>query len=140
MIIVGEIIKNSDNKYLFVRERKEGFYGMYNLPAGKLEENELLLDGAKREIKEETGYTVDIKGIVQIGDAEMFKSFIFLCGIDSNQEYYNSEELLSVEWLSLEEIKNIKDQLRSPELTLDAIKNVEDKKVCSLDIIKQLIN
>ena len=95
--------------------------------------------GAK-EIKEETGYTVDIKGIVQIGDAEMFKSFIFLCEIDSNQEYYNSEGLLSIEWLSLDEIKNIKDKLRSPELTLDAIKNVEDKKVCSLDIIKQLIN
>ena len=70
MIIVGGIIKNSDNKYLLIKERKEKYYGMYNIPAGHLEENELLIDGAKREIKEETGYTVDVKGIVQVGDTE----------------------------------------------------------------------
>ena len=136
MIIVGGIIKNSDNKYLLIKERKEKYYGMYNIPAGHLEENELLIDGAKREIKEETGYTVDVKGIVQIGDTEKFTSFIFYCEIISEQESYNSDEILSVEWLSLDEINNIADQLRSPELILDAIKRVEDKKVYSLDIIK----
>ena len=136
MIIVGGIIKNSDNKYLLIKERKEKYYGMYNIPAGHLEENELLIDGAKREIKEETGYTVDVKGIVQVGDTEKFTSFIFYCEIISKQESYNSDEILSVEWLSLDEINNIADQLRSPELILDAIKRVEDKKVYSLDIIK----
>lgn len=136
MIIVGGIIKNSDNKYLLIKERKEKYYGMYNIPAGHLEENELLIDGAKREIKEETGYTVDVKGIVQIGDTEKFTSFIFYCEIISEQESYNSDEILSIEWLSLDEINNIADQLRSPELILDAIKRVEDKKVYSLDIIK----
>lgn len=136
MIIVGGIIKNSDNKYLLIKERKEKYYGMYNIPAGHLEENELLIDGAKREIKEETGYTVDIKGIVQVGDAEKFTSFIFYCEIISEQESYNSDEILSVEWLSFDEIKNIVEKLRSPELILDAIKRVEDKKVYSLDIIK----
>ena len=135
MIIVGGIIKNSDNKYLLIKERKEKYYGMYNIPAGHLEENELI-DGAKREIKEETGYTVDVKGIVQVGDTEKFTSFIFYCEIISEQESYNSDEILSVEWLSLDEINNIADQLRSPELILDAIKRVEDKKVYSLDIIK----
>ena len=136
MIIVGGIIKNDDNKYLLIKERKEKYYGMYNLPAGHLEENELLIDGAKREIKEETGYTVDVKGIVQVGDTEKFTSFIFYCETISEQESYNSDEILSVEWLSLDEINNIADQLRSPELILDAIKRVEDKKVYSLDIIK----
>ena len=116
MIIVGGIIKNSDNKYLLIKERKEKYYGMYNIPAGHLEENELLIDGTKREIKEETGYTVDVKGIVQIGDTEKFTSFIFYCEIISEQESYNSDEILSVEWLSLDEINNIADQLRSPEL------------------------
>lgn len=136
MIIVGGIIKNSDNKYLLIKERKEKYYGMYNIPAGHLEENELLIDGAKREIKEETGYTVDIKGIVQVGDTEKFTSFIFYCEIISEQESYNSDEILSVEWLSFDEIKNIVEKLRSHELILDAIKRVEDKKVYSLDIIK----
>ena len=136
MIIVGGIVKNNDNKYLIIKERKEKYYGMYNLPAGHLEEKELLLDGTKREIKEETGYDVDIKGIIQIGNTEKFTSFIFYCEIISNQEEYNSDEILSVEWLTYEEIINIADKFRSPELTLDAIKRVEDNKIYSLDMIR----
>ena len=136
MIIVGGIIKNSDNKYLLIKERKEKYYGMYNLPAGHLEENELLIDGAKREIKEETGYDVDVKGIVQIGNTEKFTSFIFYCEITSAQESYNNDEIMSVEWLSYDEIKKISDKLRSPDLILDAIKRIEDNKVYPLDIIK----
>ena len=136
MIIVGGIIKNEDNKYLLIKERKEKYYGMYNLPAGHLEENELLLDGAKREIKEETGYNVEVKGIVQIGNTEKFTSFIFYCEITSIQESYNRDEIMSVEWLSFDEINNISDNLRSPSLILDAINRVEDKKIYSLDILK----
>ena len=135
MIIIGGIVKNRDNKYLLIRERKEKYYGMYNLPAGHLEDNELLLDGAKREIKEETGYNVDIKGIIQIGNTVKFTSFIFYCEIASNQEPYNSDEILSTEWLTFEEIKNVYDKLRSPELLLDAIKRAEDNKIYPLDII-----
>ena len=136
MIVVGGIIKNDDNKYLLIKERKEKYYGMYNLPAGHLEENELLIDGAKREIKEETGYDVDVKGIIQIGSTKKFTSFIFYCEITSIQESYNSDEIMSVEWLSFDEIKNISDKLRSPELILDALKRAEDNKVYPLDIIK----
>ena len=136
MIIVGGIIKNDDNKYLLIKERKEKYYGMYNLPAGHLEENELLIDGAKREIKEETGYDVDVKGIVQIGNTEKFTSFIFYCEITSAQESYNNDEIMSVEWLSYDEINSFSDKLRSPDLILDAIKRIEDNKVYPLDIIK----
>ena len=136
MIIVGGIIKNSDNKYLLIKERKEKYYGMYNLPAGHLEENELLIDGAKREIKEETGYDVDVKGIVQIGSTEKFTSFISYCEITSAQESYNKDEIMSVEWLNYDEINNLSDKLRSPDLILDAIKRIEDNKVYPLDVIK----
>lgn len=136
MIIVGGIIKNENNEYLLIKERKEKYYGMYNLPAGHLEENELLIDGAKREIKEETGYDVDVKGLVQIGSTELFTSFIFYCEITSIQETYNSDEIMSVEWLSYDEIKNRSDKFRSPELILDAIKKVEENKIYPLDIIK----
>ena len=136
MIIVGGIIKNEDNKYLLIKERKEKYYGMYNLPAGHLEENELLLDGAKREIKEETGYDVNVKGIIQIGSTEKFTSFIFYCEITSTQESYNVDEIMSVEWLKFDEINNISDKLRSPDLILDAIKRVEENKIYPIDIIK----
>ena len=136
MIIVGGIIKNEDNKYLVIKEKKEKYYGMYNIPAGHLEENELLFDGLKREVKEETGYDVNIKGLVQIGNTKEFVSFIFLCDLSSEQGAYFKDEIMSVEWLSYDEILNNSHNFRSPDLVLDAINNVEKGKICPLDLIK----
>ena len=136
MIIVGGIIKNEDNKYLVIKEKKEKYYGMYNIPAGHLEENELLFNGLKREVKEETGYNVDIKGIVQIGNTLEFTSFIFLCSISSEQGSYFDDEIMSIEWLTYDEIVKKSDNFRSPELVLDAINKVEEGKIYPLDLIK----
>ena len=45
-----------------VQEAKEKYYGQWNFPAGHIEDGENMLEGAIREVKEETGITVkDIK-------------------------------------------------------------------------------
>lgn len=133
-IIVGGVIKK-DNKYLLVRENKEKYCGMYNIPAGHLEKNELLIDGAKREIKEETGYDVIINGIVQIGNTEKFVSVIFYGEVDSEQDKYNTEEISMVKWCTYEEIIEMEDKLRSSELLLEAIKSVENNNIYPIEII-----
>ena len=135
-IVVGGVIKR-DDKYLLVEEAKKEFYGMFNLPAGRLDKDEFLLDGAKREIKEETGYDVDIKGIVQIGNARGMVKFIFLCEVVSGESDYDHEEILSTSWLTYEEILNIKDKLRSAELLITAIKRSVDGKIYPVDIIEE---
>ena len=134
-VIVGGVVKK-DNKYLLVKEGLEEFYGMYNIPAGKLDENELLIDGAKREIKEETGYDVDIKGIIHIGNTKQMVSVIFLCETVSNQEEFDKDEILSTEWFTYDEIVELKDHLRSPNLLIDAIRCADEDKIYSLDILK----
>ena len=135
-IIVGGVIKNNKNQYLLVKENKNKFYGMYNIPAGHLDKNELLTDGAKREIKEETGYDVEFNGIVQIANTKDFISVIFCGIIKSEQGIYDSEEIATTEWYTLDEIVNLKDKLRSPDLLIDAVTCVEDNKIYSLDLIK----
>lgn len=47
------------NKVLLLRRKPEEFMGgMFELPSGKVEPAETLLDALKREVKEETGLTV----------------------------------------------------------------------------------
>ena len=48
----GGLVKNTDNKYLFIKR-----FGMWDLPKGKVELNESLETAAIREVCEETGVT-----------------------------------------------------------------------------------
>jgi len=54
-----------DNEVLLVQRRHEPFQGKWGFPGGFVDENEKALDGAKRELQEETG--VEGVNLVQFG-------------------------------------------------------------------------
>ncbi len=58
-VIVTVVIRDG-GKYLLVKE-EDGFWA---LPGGKVERGELLDGAARREVIEETGYDVAIKGVI----------------------------------------------------------------------------
>ena len=66
-IIVGGVIEK-DGKFLLVQEAQERCRGKWNIPAGHLDPNETVLEGAKREAFEECGCKVEITGVLQIGN------------------------------------------------------------------------
>ena len=136
-IIVGGIVKK-DNKYLLVQEAKESCRGKWNVPAGHLEPNETLMDGAKREVFEECGYNVNLTGIARIGNKQSedntFASVIFSTEIIDGEIKYDKSEILDVKWYTYDEIVNMRDELRGPWI-IDAIKTVEDNKIADISVI-----
>ena len=50
-----------DNKFLMIKRTKEPFYGYWAFHGGKLKFNQYILECAKEEIKEETGFECDVK-------------------------------------------------------------------------------
>jgi ADP-ribose pyrophosphatase YjhB (NUDIX family) len=54
---------DKDGLFLLVKETKSGDGG-FNLPSGRVEAGELLSDAAMREVKEETGFEVELTGVV----------------------------------------------------------------------------
>ena len=64
-VTVATVIENS-GRFLLVEELKGGRL-VLNQPAGHLEPGESLIQAALRETLEETGWTVDIQGIVGVG-------------------------------------------------------------------------
>ena len=136
-VIVGGIVKKG-NKYLLVQEAKESCRGKWNIPAGHLEPNETLMDGAKREVFEECGYNVNLTGIARIGNKQSedntFASVIFSTEIIDGEIKYDKSEILDVKWYTYDEIVNMRDELRVPWI-IDAIKTVEDNKIADISLI-----
>lgn len=65
----GGVVMNPDGKILVVSQQ---FGSSWSLPKGHIEENENVLDAAKREIAEESGVT-DLEYVKDLGSYERYK-------------------------------------------------------------------
>lgn len=121
----GVVIKK-DNKYLLVQEGKRKVKGLWNLPAGKVEEETNIEENAVKEAKEETGY--DVKIIKKIGvfnkDGEKAVKHAFEAEIVGGELNVPNEEILDAKWFTLDEIKRMKDKVRNIWV-IDAIEMLE---------------
>lgn len=143
-IIVGTVIKKNE-KLLMVQEAQKKCYGQWNFPAGHLDENESIFEGAIRETKEETGYDVKLTGILSIQNF-INKEGIQIIRITFNAEIISGEicfdksEILDVKWILVKELKQMKDiEIRSAEAIRDIVEDLENGRNYSLDMIKNMI-
>lgn len=140
-ILVGGIIEQN-GKYLLVQEAKEKCKGKWNIPAGHLEENETIIEGAKREILEETGYNVELTGLVQLSnkvtEKDNWLSIIFSAKIINGSIKYNQSEILAASWYSLEEIKSMQADLRAKDLIIEALTKYEKGNITDIALLKTI--
>ena len=138
-VMVGGVIEKN-GKFLLVQEAKENCRGKWNLPAGHLEINETLFDGARREIFEETGCKVDLTGLLQIShrvfEDKIFVGFMFASKLIDEHIDFNKNEILNVKWFSYEELISMNEDLRLYYWIIDAIQAYKDNKIMNLNIIK----
>lgn len=139
VVVVGGVVEKG-GKYLLVQEAKEKCYKKWNIPSGHLEENELLIDGAKREIKEETGCDVGINEICAIEnknfEGDIFIGVIFKTKLLKDNIKYDTNEILDVKWFSYEEILKMKENLRSNYI-IRAIENCRKNTVAPIEILNK---
>lgn len=140
-VIVGGVIER-DGKFLLVQEAKEKCRGKWNIPAGHLDSNETIFDGAKREIKEETGCNVELTGVLQIGNRvledDVLVSVIFSTKLLDDNITYDSNEILDIKWFTWEELINMKDELRSYNWIINSIKALIKNKMADIDLVKMM--
>ena len=112
ILAVAGFIKNSNNEILIVKkaegEKVDG--GLWTVPGGKIDPQERIIDGLKREIKEESG--VDITDYQWIGEdvfesnGYWFHGQHFLCNVDNNPQVILEKNLTDYKWISKEEIES----------------------------------
>ncbi len=138
--IVAQVYVKKDNKILMVQENKEGIKGKWNMPAGKLEDGESIIEAAIRETKEETNLNVSIKGLIAIQETisslGQLVILYFLGEYVSGTIKYDKKEISDVKWMSEKEILSLdKKQIRGAE-TIEDILKLAKRQTISLDRIK----
>lgn len=140
--IVGTIVIK-DNKILMVREAKEKCYGKWSFPAGHIEPNETIYEGAKRETLEETGCTVTLKKAFPIflkntNDSKIVMMH-FLSDLVNEENSYNKDEILETKWINIDTIKSMnKQDFRSSAVVYQIIDDIEKKNLFDLNIVKDM--
>ena len=140
-IIVGAIIIK-DNKILMVKETKKECYGKWAFPAGHLEKNENIMDGARRETKEETGCNIQLQKVFPIiSNNKNIIMIHFLADLLSESNYYDKSEIMETNWFELNQIKKMKkDEFRSFPVVEFIIKSLEQGHLYNTDIIQVVSN
>lgn len=140
-VIVGGIIEK-DGKYLLVQEAKKKCYEKWNFPAGHLDFNETLKEGAIREIKEETGCDVKLEGVCLIANKNLedslFVMIVFNAKLINEDIKFDKEEILDVKWFDYDEIVNKMDDMLRGEYVKTAVMNHRKNLIAPLDIVDMI--
>ena len=139
-LIVGANLIEKDGKFLLIQEGKlvVGVTGKWNFPAGKKDPGEKILDTAKREAKEESGFDVELKyllGVWQHSDNRDgvdydVTVFVFKSDIAGGELMKPNNEIMDLKWYTKSEVEGLfkSDKLRRPFIWHAIEKYSEDIK------------
>lgn len=126
-IVAGVVIRR-DDRYLLVQENHPNpkVYGLWNFPAGRVEEGASIEETAVKEAKEESGYEVELIRKLDIfqESAEVPPRHAFEARIIGGELKWPESEILDARWFSFKEIQGMHEKLRG-EWILKAITILE---------------
>lgn len=127
-VVAGCVVKNDEGKYLLVQEKQPKVYGLWNIPAGHVDKGESIKAAAVREVKEETGYDVELSEKIDVYHDEVEEPVrhAFRARVIGGELAAQPGEILDASWFSYEEILGMKHEGKLRVLWIfDAITRVE---------------
>lgn len=127
-VVAGCVVIREDGKYLLVQEKQPKVYGLWNIPAGHVDKGEAIEAAAIREVKEESGYDVELGDKIGIYQetVESPVRHAFRATVIGGALKIQPEEILDANWFSYDEITAMKDEAKlRVEWIYDAITQVE---------------
>ena len=138
-VTVATVIER-DGRFLLVEERA-GSEAVFNQPAGHLEAGESLEDAARRETLEETGYRVQLDGILGLAlytspanGVTYHRTTFYGTALPGKPAAELDTDIIAAHWLTMTEIRAHSDRMRSP-LVIASIEQYLAGQRWPLDVI-----
>ncbi|XP_048378661.1 8-oxo-dGDP phosphatase NUDT18 [Stegostoma tigrinum] len=100
--IVAAVILNEQKEVVMMQEAKQECYGKWYLPAGRMEQNETIVQAVKREVQEETGLECDPYTLLSVEErGPRWIRFVFMARVTGGTLKSTSEsdaESLQAKW------------------------------------------
>ena len=142
MEIIAGVIIVKNHKVLMVKESKKECYGKLAFPAGHVEDGENIMEAAKRELLEETGYKADLVNIFPIISFSGKRPMIMIHFLGSNEKLiqeYNTDEIQKLEWIDLNDLHHLdSSQFRNYDVFETIINSLLHNQIFGLDLLKSL--
>lgn len=132
-LAVSGIVANNEGEWLVVKKKYGGLKGKWSFPAGFVNEGETIDEAVLREIKEETGISASIDGVVGIRSGVIREVIsdnmvIFSLLAESNEIQVQEEELEEAAFIHPKKLVEDKDSsLLITKLAADVIKTKLNK-------------
>ena len=127
-VVAGCVVRDDEGRYLLVQEKQPKVYGLWNIPAGHVDKGESIKDAAIREVKEETGYDVELGDKIDVYHDEVEEPVrhAFLAKVIGGTMLAQPDEILDVNWFNYNEIDHMRQDGKLRVLWIfDAISRVE---------------
>ncbi len=127
--VTGAVVR--DHKVLYVQRNYEPGKGTWTLPGGFAEQTETLDEAVKRELREETGIEVAVKGVIGVRTRYSEKHgavlVIFRCEVVSGEPQADQYEISAAEFMAAEQITALEPVFPlSREVGLRVLENDSD--------------
>ena len=127
--VTGAVVR--DDRVLYVQRNYEPSKGTWTLPGGFAEHTETLDEAVKRELREETGLEVTVKGVIGVRTRYTDKHgavlVVFRCEVAAGEPQADQYEISAAEFLDAEQIKALEPVFPlSRELGLRALASDAD--------------
>lgn len=136
---VAVVVEDAQGRFLMVEEHSGGRV-VFNQPAGHIEENEAIVDAMRREALEETGWDIEPQHFLGFytykapANGVTYYRFCFTGKARRKLTDELDKDIITAHWLSLDEIRQLGDQLRSP-LIMQSIEDYRSGRRYPLDVI-----
>ncbi|MFS0868769.1 NUDIX hydrolase [Paenibacillus xylanilyticus] len=143
IVLVVSVSILHEDKLLMIKENKESVKNTWNFPSGRIEYGEDILDAARREAKEETGYDVQLTATTGIynfisSTNHLVILFHFTGEIIGGSLLLNATEIIDSKWIAPTDllIPNLME-LRDKAVIIQITENLISQKEYSLALFNR---